>query len=236
MDNPFFGIVNNGVLVSNRVARGQLLRPYPQFTDIIPLFSSGSSSIYHALQATVTKRFSRGLQFEGSYSWAKNMDNGMNHQDSYNIRASKALADIDIQQRFVMSYLYELPFGRGKKFGANASGPVNWLLGGWQVNGITTLQSGTPLSFSANNTAGHFQLSDVAEQQWEKREAGRTCGSAAQCAFDRNVFSQPAPVHFRHPDAAHQFTQRWNPQFRSLRLQTIRADGARCACNSVPSS
>ena len=89
VDNPFYGIVNNGVLASPRVSRAQLLRPYPQFTDIIPLYSSGSSSTYHALQVSFSKRFSRGLQFEGSYTKAKAIDNGMSHQDSYNIRAEQ---------------------------------------------------------------------------------------------------------------------------------------------------
>jgi TonB dependent receptor-like, beta-barrel len=196
VDNPFFGIVNNGVLVSNKVARAQLLRPYPQFTDIIPLFSSGSSSIYHALQVTFTKRFSRGVQFEGSYTWSKNMDNGMNHQDSYNVRASKALADIDIQQRFVMSYLYELPFGRGKKFGANASGPVNWLLGGWQFNGITTLQSGTPLSFSANNTAGIYNPVTWPNSNGKNPRLDGPVDQRLNAAFDTSVFSQPLPFTF----------------------------------------
>ena len=71
VDNPFYGIVNNGVLATPKVSRAQLLRPYPQFTDIIPLYSTGASSNYHALQVSFSKRFSRGFQFEGSYTWAK---------------------------------------------------------------------------------------------------------------------------------------------------------------------
>jgi hypothetical protein len=71
VDNPFFGIVNNGVLANPKVSRGQLLRPYPQFTDVIPLYSSGSSSSYHALQISFNKRFSKGVQFEGSYTKSK---------------------------------------------------------------------------------------------------------------------------------------------------------------------
>ena len=56
-----------------------------------------------------------------------------------------------------MSYVYELPFGRGRRFGTNASkAALNWLLGGWQFNGITTFQTAAPLTISANNTAGLF--------------------------------------------------------------------------------
>ncbi|MGH9628144.1 MAG: TonB-dependent receptor domain-containing protein, partial [Bryobacteraceae bacterium] len=129
--NPFSGIVDNGVLVGSTVSRAQLLRAYPQFTDIIPLYSSGASSNYHSLQITGRKRFSHGFQFEGSYTWAKIIDEGTQHQDSYNIRASRSLADHDIAHRFVMSYIYELPFGRGRRFGAGSSRVMDLLLGGW---------------------------------------------------------------------------------------------------------
>ena len=80
----------------------------------------------------------------------------MSHQNSYDIEASWALASYDIKHRFVLSYLYELPFGRNRRFASGASPLVNALIGGWQFNGITTLQSGTPLSITANNTAGIF--------------------------------------------------------------------------------
>ena len=105
---------------------------------------------------TGRKRLSHGLMFEGSYTYAKAREIGMSHQDSYNLDASWALASYDIKHRFVVSYLYELPFGRNRRFASGASTLVNALIGGWQFNGITTLQSGTPLSITANNTAGIF--------------------------------------------------------------------------------
>ena len=144
------------MLTQPTVARGQLLRPYPQFTDIIPLYAAGAKSRYDALQITGRKRMSHGLMFEGSYTFAKAREIGMNHQDSYDIEASWALASYDITHRFVISYLYELPFGRNRRFASGASPLVNAIIGGWQFNGITTLQSGTPLSITANNTAGIF--------------------------------------------------------------------------------
>jgi hypothetical protein len=58
--NPFYGIVNNGVLTQPTVSRAQLLRPYPQFTDIIPLYAAGAKSRYNALQITGRKRMSKG--------------------------------------------------------------------------------------------------------------------------------------------------------------------------------
>lgn len=129
VDNPFYGIVKSGVLADPKVSRAQLLRPYPQFTSISIITSSGASSSYNALQISANKRFSHGVQFEGSYAWAKNLGDG-SPQDNYNIRASRGFVEGDVAHRFVMSYLYELPFGRGRRWGAGASRLLNGLLGG----------------------------------------------------------------------------------------------------------
>ncbi|MBI4876889.1 MAG: TonB-dependent receptor [Acidobacteria bacterium] len=194
--NPFYGIVNSGVLVTRQVSRAQLLRPYPQFGDIIPLYSTGSASTYHALQVSASKRFSHGLQFEGNYTWAKSLDNGQSHQDSTNIRADRALSDIDIAHRFVMSYIYELPFGRGRRFGAGASKAMNWLLGGWQFNGITMLQTGTPLSIGANNTTGLYSVKTRANNNGASGKLSGPVHSRLSRYFNTSVFSQPAPFTF----------------------------------------
>ncbi len=194
--NPFYGKGTAGFFVSPKIAYGQLLRPYPQFTDIIPLYSSGSSSTYHALQLTTSKRFSHGFQFEGSYTWAKTLDNGMSHQDSYNMRNSRSLADIDIAHRFVMSYIYELPFGRGKRFGTNFSKVADAFFGGWQFNGITTFQTGTPVGISANNTAGLFNPATRANSNGKDPKLSGKVDERLNRYFDTSVFSQPLPFTF----------------------------------------
>jgi hypothetical protein len=88
--------------------------------------------------------------------WAKNFDNGTSHQDSFNPMADYAVSSQDIHQRFIISYIYAAPFGRGKTFGANMSRWEDAIVGGWQVNGITTLQGGTPLQISATNNLSTF--------------------------------------------------------------------------------
>lgn len=196
VDNPFYGIVNSGVLANPRVSRAQLLRPYPQFTDVVPLYSSGSSSTYHALQISFNKRFSGGLQFEGSYTKAKAIDNAMSHQDSYNILQSRSLADYDIAQRFVVGYLYELPFGRGRKIGSDWRGVTNAILGGWQVNGITTYQSGTPLAITANNVSGIFSSRQNANNNGTSGKLTGDIHDRLNRYFDTSVFSQPAAFTF----------------------------------------
>lgn len=191
--NPFYGLVDSGVLAAPQVSRAQLLRPYPQFTSVIPLFSSGSSSTYHGLQIRFSKRYSHGLQFEGSYVWSKVVDNGSSHQDSYNILPDRSVTSYDIPHRFVIGYIYELPFGCGRRFGSNASGPVNWVLGGWKFNGITTLQSGGPLSISASNVS---VLGNPVERANNNGHSAALSGDVHQRLnryFDTSVFSQPAP-------------------------------------------
>jgi hypothetical protein len=212
VDNPFFGIVTSGVLANPRVSRAQLLRPYPQFTDVIPLYSTGASSTYHAMQLTFSKRYSRGLQFEGSYTWAKAMQQALRHVNSYDIRPSKALADYDIAHRFVVSYIYELPFGRGRAVGANWNRVTDAVLGGWQVNGFTTFQTGTPLQISANNVAGIFNPIGLANNNGKSAKLSGDIHNRLLRYFDTSVFSQPAAFTFGN-------TQPYSPDLRSPGVQ-----------------
>jgi hypothetical protein len=194
--NPFYGIVNNGVLTQPTVARGQLLRPYPQFTDIIPLYHSGAKSRYNALQITGRKRMSQGLMLEGSYTYAQAREIGMSHQNSYDLEASWALASYDIKHRFVISYLYELPFGHNRRFGSGVSPLVNAIIGGWQFNGITTLQSGAPLSITANNTAGIFGARTQPNNNGQDPRLDGAVEDRLNRYFDTTVYSQPAAFTF----------------------------------------
>lgn len=208
VDNPFFGIVTTGVLANAKVSRAQLLRPYPQFTDVIPLYSTGASSNYHALQTTFSKRFSRGFQFEGSYTWGKAIQEALSHVNSYNIRASRSLADYDIAHRFVASYIYELPFGKGRRIGGGWNRATNAVLGGWQFNGFTTFQSGTPLSISGNNVAGIFNPRGLANNNGRSAKLTGDVHDRLLKYFDTSVFSQPAAFTFGN-------TQPSSPDLRS---------------------
>ena len=199
--NPFFGIVNSGVLVAQQVSRAQLLRPYPQFTDIIPLQNTGATSLYHALQVSVNRRMSGGLLLAGSYVWSRVEEEGESHQNSYDVAASRSVASYDIPHRLVMSALYEVPFGRGRKFGTNAPVLLDGLLGGWQINGILTVQSGAPLTISASNQAGLFN--PVTRANWNGQDP-RLDGpreERLQRWFDTSAFSQPAAFTFGNAGA-----------------------------------
>lgn len=194
--NPFLGRVNTGFLANPTITRAQSLRPYPQFLNVIPLFSAGASSTYHSLQVTTSKRLTHGLQFEGSYTWSKSIDNGESHQNSYDIALSRAISDIDITHRLVMGYVYELPFGRGRHFGASVSRPVDFVLGGWQVNGITTFSSGTAFGIGASNQTGAFTTAIRANNNGKSAKLDGPVHERLNRYFDTSVFSQPAAFTF----------------------------------------
>jgi hypothetical protein len=193
VDNPFFGRGGAGILANRQVARAQMLRPYPQFNSIYPIFSQGATSDYNALQVTFSKRFAQGMVFEGNYVWAKAMDDGTSHQDSFDVRSSRAVSSVNVPQRLVFSGVYELPFGRGRKVGGSMSRLADALAGGWQVNGILTVQSGANLGIGANNTAGIFTQAFRANNNGRSGAQSGRAHDRLERWFDTTVFSQPAP-------------------------------------------
>ncbi|MEX2263863.1 MAG: carboxypeptidase regulatory-like domain-containing protein [Bryobacteraceae bacterium] len=127
-------------------------RPIQGFSTLF-VREARMSSIYHALQLKADKRFRGGLTFLTAYTFGKSIDDGSasfggggnssdNAQDPENIRAERGRSAHDARQRFVASYIYELPFGKGKPFAGGASGALDAIIGGWQLAGITTFQTG----------------------------------------------------------------------------------------------
>ena len=135
-------------------------RPYPDFNQML-FTTPDSSSKYNSLQVKVNKRFSGGLSLLGAYTFAHSINDnegdegfgggvGNNApQDDNNLQQDRGRAVNDARQRLVLSYIYELPFGKGKRF-LNQGGAANVILGGWQVSGITSYQSGFPFTVRSN--------------------------------------------------------------------------------------
>lgn len=194
--NPFYGKVTTGLLAAPTVTRMQLLRPYPQFTSVVPLYLSGGATRYDGLQAQLKKRLSFGLQFDVSYSWSKTFDTHDSHQDSYNLGADWGLAPNNVPQRFVANFIYDLPYGHGRTFGANSPGAVNAVLGGWQVQSIIILESGTPLEMSANNVAGIGNPEEYPNMTGEDPHIPGPTVKKLDEYFNTAAFSQPAPFTF----------------------------------------
>jgi hypothetical protein len=124
---------------------------FPQLGSVTVQDDSGNST-YNSLQMQYERRLTRGLQVLASFAWSKTLDDSCGDldacspQDPSNFKLEHGRSNIDQNYRFVLSSLYELPIGRGKRWGSNWSRPVDWVLGGWQINGIYSLQAGLPFS------------------------------------------------------------------------------------------
>ncbi|MBX9603100.1 MAG: TonB-dependent receptor [Bryobacteraceae bacterium] len=130
----------------------QARRPFSTFSSIF-INPSAEWSNYHALMVRAERRFSKGFQVLANYTWAKSLDSFSASNDeggSHSIVRNRALdyarSGADARHRFVASGTWELPFGKGKTFFANPGTFANYLVGGWQMNGILQLQSGLPFS------------------------------------------------------------------------------------------
>jgi hypothetical protein len=127
-------------------------RPDPNIDAGIETLRSNLFSNYNGLQVRLEKRFSNGLQFEAAYTYSHALDDassaslGSQNQGDFRLQTAPYLeygnADFDVRQRFVLSYIYNLPFGNGQRFGGDATGVKNQLIGNWQVTGIVSAQTG----------------------------------------------------------------------------------------------
>ncbi len=146
--NPFVGLLPTGFTGAN-VARSQLLRPFPQFNNV-PSNSANGTSQYDSAQVRIEKRFSKGYSIIGTYT-RSHFTERVFKLNSTDTEYEKRLSRDDVPHRITASVLYELPFGRGRRWGETTSGLVDALIGGWSVNAIGNLQSGRPLDFEDRN-------------------------------------------------------------------------------------
>jgi hypothetical protein len=140
------------------------LRPYPDIGSISGTASFGFGN-YEALTAKLEKRLSRGLQFIGSYTYGHALadsgttlsgSNGLYTKDPANFASSYASASWDIRHNFTTGFTYQIPFGRGMTYGSNMNRVADFVVGGWQANGILTLHTGQPFTLRANGCQGIF--------------------------------------------------------------------------------
>jgi hypothetical protein len=141
--------------------------PYPNFTNIFINSDWHGYSNYNAFNTKFEHR-SNSLAVTAIYSWAKSMDDksaaagvgasGAGYQgfmDNHNPQLDYAPSDFDVTQRFVASYVYDLPIGRGKKVMGGVNRATDVLVGGWELTGITTLQSGFPFGINSSDPLGY---------------------------------------------------------------------------------
>jgi len=162
--NPFAGLLPNSTVMNGAtVAAGQLLRPYPQYPNgVMEQVPRVGSSTYHALQASYIRHFNHSGILQVAYTWSKLLSDTDNTsafldgegntglpQDNYNLKAEKSLSMQNMANNLVVNYGLDFPFGKGELYLNSVSGVVNQFVGGWRVNGITTLHSGLPIALTA---------------------------------------------------------------------------------------
>jgi len=162
--NPFSGqFSSGGQLDQPTVFEGYLLKPYPQYTSVNQSVPRYGASTYEALQASYVRRFSHSGLVQVAYTYAKLLSNTDNTssfedgqggqgvvQDNNNIHADKSISLQDLTHNLVINYGIDLPFGHGQTYLSGSNAVVNAVVGGWRVNGITTLHSGLPIPFATN--------------------------------------------------------------------------------------
>lgn len=124
-------------------------------SGVVNLLTNGTSYQYHSFQTEVRRRFSQGLYFQANYTFSKNLTNGVGTSqtlvepflDNANPDLDRQRADFDQTHTFNFNGVYQLPFGRGRKFLGNSNGFVDKIIGGWEVSGIAQWSSGAPITF-----------------------------------------------------------------------------------------
>ena len=153
-----------------------LTPPNGPFTQISGT-QTGANQMYNAMQVSLHKRFSMGIEYQISYTWAHGMSDSIGYysdsgqsgaqsaymQNLYDRRSEWAPQLADVKHNFVASYYWELPFGRGKKFGTNWAKPVDYVIGGWQMGGTFSKHTGFPLTIKTTDRSGTLARSARAQ-------------------------------------------------------------------------
>jgi len=205
--NPFFGlpeIPSNSILARATVQRGQLLRPYPQFTRFEIFDYNGANATYHGGHVRVEKRFSQGLTLLGNVTKSKTMDDysgiptwlgaaPARERTRFDFKREWAVNEEDFSHRVTIAALYELPVGKGRPF-LNRGGVTNAVLGGWQLSSIVVYASGNPLQIVGGTPYHAFGAgSQRPNSTGKSARLETTPQSRVGRWFDTTQFTNPVP-------------------------------------------
>lgn len=186
LPNPFQGLMPagaSGTFTGANLSRERMLRPYPSF-DAVNQSRFDGSTWYHSMQFSIEKRFSKGYTLQGSYTFSKYMQQTETfHADD--VSPVRTISDLDRPHRFVVNGIWELPFGKGKPFGNSVNAIADGFIGGWQLSGVYTFQSGAPINWG--NLIMYRDPSDVrlpggqqTVERWFNTDAGFERAAALQ--------------------------------------------------------
>ncbi len=197
VNNPWYGIIKTGGRSAQRIRRSALLQPFNHYDGVSRFRDAIGDSIYHAFTLRAEKKAARSLTLSAAYTVGKLIDNCQERfsgrsslLDPNNLRLSRSIADFDRPQYFVVNYIYELPWGKGKRW--LQGGLLSALVGNWQVSGVTTFAAGTPVVITGPNdthlpgVGGYANRLKPGALPEEQRALDRW--------FDRTAFA-PAPAY-----------------------------------------
>jgi hypothetical protein len=189
--NPFAGLddFRGTTFFNSTIARSQLLRPFPEFGDINTTNNDGKSW-YHAGQFRLERRFSKGYTLQASYTWSKWIQ-ATEYLNAGDAQPTRMISDQDVPHRLAFSGLYSLPFGKGRAFLTNANWLVNALAGGWQIQGVTQLQSGFPIAFANDAFYNGGEIAIPSDQ----RGTNRWFNTAAFTSVLNSTSTNATPVN-----------------------------------------
>ncbi len=202
---------------------GSFFQPFSQYTGGLNVIDSNDFSFYNGLEVTFRRRMRKGMSFQIGYTWAVSKDTrsfdpvfttvstgtaqsaANTPLNNFDRKSNYAWSDFDRRHSLLGTYVYELPFGRGRKWGSDVPAVLNYIIGGWQVAGTIRVTSGRPFTvFSGTNT-----VSQTSGSYANCNGCPRDLGSVIQGNFDnlanpllrnwwfseaeRQMFSQPAP-------------------------------------------
>jgi hypothetical protein len=211
--NPYYGLITTvgSSLSQPTVPREQLLLPYPQYTGVSYSGEGIGDSTYESLQVKAEKRFSGGNSVLVAYTHSKLISDtdtitgwlesgGVGGVQNWNnLNNEKSLASFDVPDRLVISYVLDVPVGKGRKFLTNANHFVDAAVGGWGVEGVTTIQEGFPLHLTVNSSNLNAFNSGSQRPNVIPGCNLQMSGSATSLLneyFNTSCFTQPAPFTF----------------------------------------
>jgi hypothetical protein len=205
--------LNASPVIAATSAQGPLNQPYYPHTGSVVEFWQGASQSYNGLQVKLDRRFTSGLGITTAFTYAKGMgyqtgDDGgpVGFYLAGQGHRNWARNDFDRKFTFVQSYVYQLPFGKGKAFLSSAPEAVNKVVGGWQIEGILTVMTGTPVNFTGYtstylNAPGNTNTAQQLVQDVPILHGINTVANGGSAWFDPNAFG-PAPCQSATPTTA----------------------------------
>lgn len=218
--NPFFGIITNprAPLSAPTIQFGNLLKQWAAYSSVVPILpppqgpdAEGDTfqNAFDSLQIQLTHRFRGGLTALVAYTASKNITNtdsfeagylgpSVGYQNNVDYQGERSLSAEDIPQKLVIGHVFDLPFGKGKRFGATWNSVFDKVLGHWQVSGMTTYYSGYPLSIgiAGHNTGGFGGGARPNRIGSGCLGSGRSRGERILQYADEAAFTKPPDLEF----------------------------------------